>query len=388
MAKSDYSVFSRTQIAQVRTLSSAISARMALKFSCLFARFKAQNSIFKSRVNRFWMKLSGKIDSALLKELKSLVSREREVTTEILHYLREVESRKLHIERGYSSLFEFTVRELGYSEGSAHRRISAMRLLKTLPELELKIRSGELTLTTAARAQGFFKEEAKRRNISLEEKKATVESLFNQSTRECERTLAAISPASALPKEKERAVSEELTQIQFLADRELLGKLERLKGLLAHRNFEGSYAVLFQQLADLALKKLDPLHSSASKKCRSPFPTEAKISKASAQNKAEQQVGLQKSTSAPNLAPSSSIAPNPKPSRFIPIAIRRAVRIRDQNLCTYTDRKTKHRCNSPHALDFDHRVPLVMGGETTTENLRLLCQAHHRLMTEKLSALV
>ncbi len=361
------------------------------------------------------MKLTGKIDAALLMELKSLVSREREVTTEILHYLREVESRKLHLERGYPSLFEFTVRELGYSEGSAHRRISAMRLLKALPELEPKIRSGELTLTTAARAQGFFKEEAKRRNVSREEKKATVESLFNQSTRECERTLAAISPASALPKEKERVVSEEFTQIQFLADRELLSKLERLKGLLAHQNFEGSYAVLFNKLADLALKKLDPLQSQASKKdvlAATPGP---KISKGSAQNEAgrpidplkmqnsvesrfheatsapneaEQQDGLQKSTSAPNLAPNSTIAPNPKSTRFIPIAIRRTVRIRDQNRCTYTDRKTKHRCNSPHALDFDHHVPLVMGGETTVENLRLLCNPHHRLVTERLGLLV
>ncbi len=360
------------------------------------------------------MKLSGKIDSALLLELKSLVSREREVTTEILHYLREVESRKLHLERGYPSLFEFTVRELGYSEGSAHRRILAMRLLKALPELEPKIRSGELTLTTAARAQGFFKEEAKRRNVSREEKKATVESLFNRSTRECERTLATISPASALPKEKERVVSEEFTQIQFLADRELLSKLERLKGLLAHRNFEGSYAVLFQQLADLALKKLDPVRTQGAKNAVMPsrsVPGDAsqgvrdlKQTKPASKPNLEwdsrelvsegnepqspQSTSAQKESQSPRSTSAQNLAPNPKPSRFIPIAIRRAVHLRDQGQCTYTDRKTKHRCHSPHALDFDHHVPLVMGGETTVENLRLLCNPHHRLVTERLGVLI
>ncbi len=361
-------------------------------------------------------------------ELKSLVSREREVTTEILHYLREVESRKLHLERGYPSLFEFTVRELGYSEGSAHRRLSAMRLVKALPELEPKIRSGELTLTNAARAQGFFKEEAKLRNVTREEKKTTVESLLNQSTRECERTLAAISPASALPKEKERAITEELTQIQFLADRELLKKLERLKGLLAHQNFEGSYAVLFNKLADLALKKLDPLRTQAAKNLIKPAgpghvlvpETASKTSKAdlqksnstlipeatplrnpgSAQNETEQRdmsvneirtsplISPRMKSQAPRSSSAQNFEPNSKPSRFIPIAIRRAVLMWDEERCTYLDRKTNRRCNSQHALDFDHRVPLVMGGKTTVENLRLLCNPHHQLLTERISWLV
>ena len=97
----------------------------------------------------------------LLSELKALVREERKLTTRILYLLREVERSKFFAELGYSSLFDFTVRELGYSQDAAFRRISAMRLLKVLPEAEQKLESGELSLTAAAQLQKFFRAEEK-----------------------------------------------------------------------------------------------------------------------------------------------------------------------------------------------------------------------------------
>src|ERR1700677_3167081 len=96
-------------------------------------------------------------NSDLILKLKNLVIEERKLTAEILEYLREVEVRKLFLELGYPSLFEFCMRELGYSEGSAQRRISAMRLIKTLPEIEDKIVTGELSLSVVSQAQSFFR---------------------------------------------------------------------------------------------------------------------------------------------------------------------------------------------------------------------------------------
>jgi hypothetical protein len=69
--------------------------------------------------------------------------------------------RKLFLEMGYPSLFEFCLKELSYSEGSAQRRISAMRLLKSLPEIEPKIISGELSLSVVSQAQTFFRAQEK-----------------------------------------------------------------------------------------------------------------------------------------------------------------------------------------------------------------------------------
>ncbi len=65
---------------------------------------------------------------------------------EILHALREVELRKLHLELGYPDLYRFAMKELGYSAGAAHRRISAMRLLNSIQEVASKLESGELGL--------------------------------------------------------------------------------------------------------------------------------------------------------------------------------------------------------------------------------------------------
>ncbi|NCN42230.1 hypothetical protein GW916_13385 [bacterium] len=96
-------------------------------------------------------------DGELLKQTKELVRNERQLLTQILQHLREVERRKLFSELGYQSLFEYAVKELNYSEGQAGRRIQAMRLLKELPQLESKIASGTLSLSNISQAQIYFR---------------------------------------------------------------------------------------------------------------------------------------------------------------------------------------------------------------------------------------
>jgi len=116
-----------------------------------------------------------------------LVTREREVTLSVLHHLREVERRCLDAARGFSSLFEYAVKELRYSEGSAYRRILSVRLLKELPELEEKIENGSLGLSTLAQAQKFFRQE----KTAILEQREILSMLEGHSAREVERTLAA-----------------------------------------------------------------------------------------------------------------------------------------------------------------------------------------------------
>jgi ATP phosphoribosyltransferase regulatory subunit HisZ len=84
-------------------------------------------------------------NQTLLEATQKLVLEERKLNLDILHHLKEIELRKLHLELGFSSLFEYTVQSLGYSEDAAYRRISAMRLMKSLPQIEEKIASGSLS---------------------------------------------------------------------------------------------------------------------------------------------------------------------------------------------------------------------------------------------------
>src|SRR4051812_45986781 len=95
----------------------------------------------------------------LLIETKKNVAEERKYTALVLESLQEIELRRLHAQRGYESMHSFCVKELGYSDGAAHRRIEAMRLMTSVPEAQSSIESGKLSLSTAAMLQTFFKNE-------------------------------------------------------------------------------------------------------------------------------------------------------------------------------------------------------------------------------------
>lgn len=83
-------------------------------------------------------------DDELQEVLLKAVQRERQWTIQVLEMLKEVEERRLFAKRGYSSLYQFCIEYLGYSEGAAHRRISSMRLMKDVPEVRTKIESGTI----------------------------------------------------------------------------------------------------------------------------------------------------------------------------------------------------------------------------------------------------
>ncbi len=105
------------------------------------------------------MNLSHITDKSLLEDTKKLASAEREITVKVLHHLKEIDRRKLFSDLGFSSLFDYCVRELGYSDGSAHRRISSARLLGEIPSIEEQIEKGKLNLMTLSGLAHFFREE-------------------------------------------------------------------------------------------------------------------------------------------------------------------------------------------------------------------------------------
>jgi|GEM_PF-5494736 len=111
---------------------------------------RAKNSLKKSHDKQVVMRNR----TLVLSEIKNAVSEERRSQLRVLHLLREIESDRHYLAMGYSSLFEFATRELGYSAGAAFRRIQSIRLLKSLPdsrELEQKIEEGSLSLCVAAK---------------------------------------------------------------------------------------------------------------------------------------------------------------------------------------------------------------------------------------------
>jgi 5-methylcytosine-specific restriction endonuclease McrA len=295
------------------------------------------------------MNLRNKMNEDLVKELKDLVRNERQLLMEILYRLREVEERKLHLQMGYPDIYRFTQDALGYSSSAAYRRVAAMRLLKAIPELDEKLESGELGLENASRAETLFRKEDKKRcktgeqKMAASEKQEIVGELLGKSTRDAERILSQRLPDVAEKfQEKIRPLADGKTLIQFAASPELMAKLEELKGLLAHSNFEGSMNVLVEKLADSMLKKLKP-------QSRKIIP-----------------------------------APEKTDSRYIPASEKKKVKERDARGCTYRDPSSGRQCGSRHGLQFDHIEPFSRGGSSTADNLTLLCGAHNRYRAEKM----
>jgi hypothetical protein len=290
------------------------------------------------------MNLKSVSDSELLLATKRLASEEKRIGIEVLHHLREIDARKLFASLRFSSLYEYCTEELGYSGGGAHRRISAMKILRDVPEYEPKLRAGVVNVATLSKVQSFLVREKRQlgKTYSKDEKTELLEQIERKSVKETDRILAAISPEQARI-EKERVLNENESEVRFTVNRELKKKLERLRNLLGHKSKTQSYAGLIEELADIAIKKLDPLEKAPAHKTPSP-PVEMHSSH----------------------------------TRYVRAEVKRSVWRRDTGQCTYVDSNTNRRCESQHSLQIEHIKPFALGGSSTLENLKLLCPAHNQ----------
>jgi hypothetical protein len=284
----------------------------------------------------------------LLSRAQSLAQKERELSLEVLQHLREIERRSLYAKCGYPSLFEYAVQELKYSQGAAHRRIASMRLLKEIPEMEAKLETGEMSLSTLSRAQTFFRQE-KAHVKGRDEKLEILKVLENKSAREVERELVCRSsePEKLIP-ERLRPISETHSELKILLNTEMLKVLEELKCLLSHARPNASLKELLEFALRETLTRLRP---------RPLLPTSE----------------LEQQSSKPHISRPTRF------TRYLAQHIKREVWHRDGGMCTYVDPVSGKCCGSKHFLEYDHIHPLALGGESTPDNLRLRCRVHNQV---------
>ena len=312
----------------------------------------------------------------LEKALKIKTSTERQLTVEIISLLEEVSSRRLYLQRGFGSIIEYCIKELGYSESSAYRRISAMRIIKELPKVKEALADGRLNLVNVARAQTHFQKEAKNKKaLSGFEKSKVLETLENQSSRGAEKILLQLSP-EILPKEKTREVSATHTQISLVFSEELMQKLFELKQLLSHKNPSPSTSELIELLANIALKKLkctDVSVKDSSLKALSTNVTTVKdaLPKARRATNAGEGVG--------ETAQLFGGATKNFKRVYISTTLRRRIWHKANGKCQYQDAKSKRQCGSKFQLQIEHIHPVAKGGQNAEENLELICAQHNRL---------
>ena len=201
-------------------------------------------------------------DQALLASTQELAQNERETLTKILHHLREIERRRIYCDAGCASLFEYAVKCLHYSEGQAGRRIQAMRLIKEVPEIEQKIESGALSLSNISQAQSFFRDVSVGNKgcapkiVTRETKLRILERLENKSSRDGQKELMQLGGDTILPRERERVLTDEKSEIKFVMDRDLREKLDEVRSLLGPDAVSMSFAELIAKIADIGAETL------------------------------------------------------------------------------------------------------------------------------------
>jgi len=70
-------------------------------------------------------------------------------------------------------------------------------------------------------------------------------------------------------------------------------------------------------------------------------------------------------------------------SRAIPAHVRRAIRKRDGDQCTFVS-DTGQRCAARRFLEYDHIQPVARGGKPKLEKMRLLCRSHNQYEAERM----
>ena len=95
-------------------------------------------------------------DQQLLEQTRRLAANQRGLEVHILDHLDEIDRRGLALRRGFSSLFDYAVRELRFTDAAAQRRIQTMRLCRRHGWVRAMLHSGELSVTSAAQLETAF----------------------------------------------------------------------------------------------------------------------------------------------------------------------------------------------------------------------------------------
>ena len=259
-------------------------------------------------------------DETLVNDAIIIAKNEREMTLLMLHHLKEIEHRKLYSDLKCTSLFDFCVRILKYSESSAYRRIQASKLITNIPEVGDKIINGSLSITNIALVNQYFKEN---KIIDTEEKKKILGEMENLTKNSCIKKLFELSGKEVHEGDTSERVSQDKTKVSMILTNETILELQKLKELLG------------EELSNDALIKL--------------------MVKTTIEKVEKQKFKVQK--------PQSRLSPV-KTVRTVNNAVKREVYLRDKK-CTI--------CGSRKHLNYDHRVPWALGGGSSSDNIRLLC---------------
>lgn len=279
--------------------------------------------------------------------IRTLAKQERELLHEIIQTINEFDQRRLYLDLGYASLFAYLVEAVGYSAGSAQRRIDAARLLKEVPELGEKIESGSLSLVQVSLVQRASREVYRKssRKVNREEKQELLAKVCGKNFQEAQKEVNQFFEMPILVEQKQQVQSDESVRIELTLSKDLVEKIKLAQALL-------SYAVPSQSLVEF----LDYVADRVIK----------------------QKMGRKTRGTA-----TMAVDNRPLNGSFIEGAKKFSNRTktkvrRDQKVCQYRDPISQKQCGSRWFLQIDHKHSLWAGGSSSAQNAQVLCAEHNR----------
>ena len=326
--------------------------------------------------------LSHLSDQSLLRELRSLVTRDRATTALLIAHLGEVDSRRLYAPAGYPSMFNYCVQELGFSEDIAYKRIQTARAARQFPAIHAMLADGRLHLTAVVflaphlapdNADGLLAAASHKSKAQIElllaerfprpDLPALVAPLapapanfrlvpepvnFSPAKHAApESGVVPVSPAPPTvpaPPARVAPLAPERYAIQCTVPKSTYEKLQHARELLGHAVPSGDLAELLDRALDALNEKLERRKFAKTDRPRPCRPSEH--------------------------------------ARHIPADVKRAVWERDGGRCTFMS-ESGHRCEARTRLEYDHVEAVAQGGHATVQGLRLRCRAHNQLEAER-----
>jgi len=259
--------------------------------------------------------------------LHQLVKQERQILHLVLVHIAEADRRKLYLKRNRSSLFEYLVKDFGYSESAANRRIQAARLSVSVPALPEKIKSGQITLTQVGELARALKQV---KAVTSEQKQNLVEQISGQTTAKTQQLIAKELDTELRPAEKTQVQKDESVSVQITMTQAQYAKLLKAKDLTAAQLMKQGKSPALADVMEVALDEA-----------------------------IEKRTKVTAAAAAVVATPTKSVTPK----------LRKQILQRDQK-CQV--------CSSTFNLHIDHIKPKWAGGDNSPGNLRVLCAAHNQ----------
>lgn len=308
--------------------------------------------------------------------LKEFISKEKFLLHIILDHIKEVDRRKLYLEKAYPSLYEYLVKELGYSGSAAIRRQEAARLLAEIPQLGQKIRNGSINLSQIVELKKAIKRKESLNykktldknlaRLPLQEKLHLLSSIENKSTLETQKI---VSRALDLPTRSHEvlvAQKDGSYRLEITLTQEEYHLLLQAKNTASHslkqQRQDLSWASVLSYMAKQYLKKSAP----------NPIKKEQKSGAVNGSTIKQTRPQLSAKTKSTNLTHK----------------MRRTILERDLS-CQFQDPISGKICGSRFLLQVDHKVPNwaqpYANGPNPHHptNLQVLCASHNQYKYQK-----